>query len=106
MLSFGGVSSLDTKLSRIQATSQMKSTEQNQYSHSNSYAYGQDSVQSGSNQETYQTYNSNGTMDKNEYNNRLVINSLDRMNSNPFSTNAQKDSYQFNKEVLGAYSLF
>jgi hypothetical protein len=61
----------------------------------------------GSSQFQPATYNAQGNMSRSEFNNRLVANSLDRLNQNTSpgkASDAYTQSYQFNKEVLGAFT--
>ena len=53
------------------------------------------------------TYNAKGKLDKSTYNARVISNTFDKLNQGNSSSkfkNAQAESYQFNKDVLGAYT--
>ncbi len=80
---------------RVQRQSQTRSSNGGNVDFGNDY-----NVDIGSNSSEYKTYNS-----KAEFGAAVVSRTLDMMNSKPSSGfgNAQQASYQFNKEVLGAY---
>lgn len=100
------VSSMNSQISQVQTMTQSQELSVEQNVESGEYSNQEDSVDLGSQEEEFSTYNSEGTMDKAEFNAQVVTQTLDRLNSNPFGSGASSDSYAFQKEVLSAYSKF
>lgn len=107
-LTISGVSSLDTSMNQLQtyAKSQSQNSSTSESSTSSDSSLNSDTVSLGQNDSSYDTYTANGTMSKAEFGASLISSTLDRMNTGNSSKSAQNDSYQFSKEVLGAYSKY
>ena len=110
MLSVKGVSNLNTQMGQVQASLQMRNQnayEQTQNAFSgikDKFDFSRPEIQN-----QFNTYNAQGQWNKSEFNNSLIANTFDRFNqpqSYGFSRNAQADSYNFNKEVLGAFANY
>ena len=98
-----GVSSINTQINQIQTQAQMEIQASNQQQ---SVSYQEDQVDLGTSEQSSGLYNSNGTTDQAQYDARLISNTFDRLNANPFGSSADRDSYQFSQDVLSAYSKF
>ena len=94
-ISVSHVTQSSTFQNRVQTQNQARTSTGDSIDFGNDY-----NVEIGSGSTEHQTYNS-----KAEFGAAVVSRTLDMMNSNPSSGygNAQQSSYQFNKEVLGAY---
>ncbi len=99
-LTISGVSALNTQMTQMQSYAQM----QNQnVSQSGDTSSGTDSVSLSDGNSNYDTYTASGNMSKEEFGARVITATMDKMNSNPFGSSAESGSYQFNKDVLGAF---
>ncbi len=94
-ISVSHVTQSSTYQNRVQAQSQTRSSNGGNVDFGNDF-----NVDIGSDSSEYKTYNS-----KAEFGAAVVSRTLDMMNNKPTSGfgNSQQASYQFNKEVLGAY---
>ncbi len=102
--SISGLSSVNTRINQVQATLQTH----NQNAYQNAFQQFPN-ISSNASDTAHNTYNAQGKWNNSDYNNQFIANSFDSLNrqtnnySNYNNNNAVNKSYNFNKEVLGAY---